>query len=270
MRSKDSHPSDEDLLLAADGELPPQRRKEITDHLAACWDCRARGARFETTIAELVEARHAMLDPQLPSGVGRRALLKAHLSELASDSSAGWWSRMRRGQGARRILAFGFASAVIVTFGAIAAIYRLRTQEFSSIVAQGPLEPSRRLTPGATRQVNLREVCGAAPDVTTPRIIPVSVQRQVFQEYGIDGVPSKNYEVDFLITPELGGSDDIHNLWPEPYYSTVWNAHVKDELEGRLHQMVCNGELDLSTAQHDISDDWILAYKKYFHTDRPL
>ena len=50
---------------------------------------------------------------------------------------------------------------------------------------------------------------------------------------------------------------------------TVWNAHVKDELEDRLHELVCDGELDLSTAQHDISADWILAYKKYFHTDRP-
>jgi hypothetical protein len=34
--------------------------------------------------------------------------------------------------------------------------------------------------------------------------------------------------------------------------------------------MVCGGQLDLSTAQRDISTDWIAAYKKYFHTDRPL
>jgi len=86
----------------------------------------------------------------------------------------------------------------------------------------------------------------------------------------MDGAPPKDFEVDFLITPELGGSNDIHNLWPEPYYSTVWNARVKDELEDRLHEMVCNGELDLGTAQRDISTDWIVAYKKYFHTDRPL
>ena len=80
----------------------------------------------------------------------------------------------------------------------------------------------------------------------------------------------EDFEVDFLITPGLGGSNDIHNLWPERYYSTVWNASVKDELEDRLPEMVSNGELDLSTAQRDISTDWIVAYKKYFHTDRPL
>jgi len=33
---------------------------------------------------------------------------------------------------------------------------------------------------------------------------------------------------------------------------------------------VCSGKLDLATAQHDISTDWIAAYKKCFHTNAPL
>jgi hypothetical protein len=33
---------------------------------------------------------------------------------------------------------------------------------------------------------------------------------------------------------------------------------------------VCEGKLDLGTAQHDIARDWVSAYKKYFHTDTPL
>jgi hypothetical protein len=45
---------------------------------------------------------------------------------------------------------------------------------------------------------------------------------------------------------------------------------VKDELEERLHQMVCSGDLDLPTAQREIASDWIAAYKKYFHMDAPL
>jgi hypothetical protein len=48
------------------------------------------------------------------------------------------------------------------------------------------------------------------------------------------------------------------------------NAHVKDTLKERLHQLVCSGRLDLSTAQRDIATDWIAAFKKYFHTERPL
>jgi len=75
--------------------------------------------------------------------------------------------------------------------------------------------------------------------------------------------------VDYLITPELGGAGSIRNLWPQPY-SAVWNAHVKDELEDRLHGLVCSGQVDLATAQREISRDWISAYKKYFHTDKPF
>jgi hypothetical protein len=33
--------------------------------------------------------------------------------------------------------------------------------------------------------------------------------------------------------------------------------------------MVCAGEMDLATAQRELSQDWIAAYKKYFHTDEP-
>ncbi|MFZ0432015.1 MAG: hypothetical protein WAL86_04905 [Candidatus Acidiferrales bacterium] len=45
---------------------------------------------------------------------------------------------------------------------------------------------------------------------------------------------------------------------------------IKDALENRLHELVCGGQLDLGTAQRDISKDWIAAYKEYFHTDRPI
>jgi len=57
---------------------------------------------------------------------------------------------------------------------------------------------------------------------------------------------------------------------PKPYYDTAWNAHVKDQLEERLHEMVCRSDVDLATAQQDISKDWIAAYRKYFHTDHPI
>jgi hypothetical protein len=91
----------------------------------------------------------------------------------------------------------------------------------------------------------------------------------VFQEYGIPGADPRAYELDYLVTPALGGADDIHNLWPHSY-SALWNARVKDALEDRMREMVCHGTLDLSEAQREIATDWISAYKKYFHTDRPL
>ena len=50
----------------------------------------------------------------------------------------------------------------------------------------------------------------------------------------------------------------------------MWNARVKDELERLLPNLVCAGTLPLATAQRDMATDWIAAYKKYFHTDRPV
>jgi len=116
----------------------------------------------------------------------------------------------------------------------------------------------------------------AKDDVCTPgytkkvRAVPASLKRRVFAEYGIVHPPPRAYEVDHLISLELGGSNSIRNLWPEPYFGIVWNAHVKDALESRLHAMVCNGDIEMSAAQDAISTDWIAAYKKYFHTNAPL
>ncbi len=102
------------------------------------------------------------------------------------------------------------------------------------------------------------------------KAVSVALQRRVFDEYGIRPAAPGAYEVDYLITPALGGADDIHNLWPQSYTATVWNAQVKDALEDHLRDLVCDGELDLASAQREIATNWIDAYKKYFHTDRPL
>jgi hypothetical protein len=49
-------------------------------------------------------------------------------------------------------------------------------------------------------------------------------------------------ELDHLISLELGSSNRLRNLWPEPY-DIVWNTHVRDRLENRLYQMVCARQL---------------------------
>jgi hypothetical protein len=78
-----------------------------------------------------------------------------------------------------------------------------------------------------------------------------------------------DYELDYLITPSLGGADNIQNLWPQPY-SARWNARAKDQLENHLHELVCQGQIQLATAQNEIASNWIAAYKRYFNTDKPL
>ena len=102
------------------------------------------------------------------------------------------------------------------------------------------------------------------PHEAVVRDVPDSLRQEVFKKYGIVNPRPEDYEIDYLIAPGLGGTEDIHNLWPEPSTPSAWNAHVKDALEERLHQLVCDGELDLPTAQRAISTNWITAYKQYF------
>jgi hypothetical protein len=100
--------------------------------------------------------------------------------------------------------------------------------------------------------------------------IPAAVRRAVLRDYGMEQVPSDEYELDYLITPELGGVPDARNVWPERYGSRMWNAGVKDQLERLLPQLVCDRQVALETAQRDIARNWIAAYKKYFRTQVPL
>jgi hypothetical protein len=125
------------------------------------------------------------------------------------------------------------------------------------------------MTPGDTFQVTRDDVC-VSGYTKTVRDVPSEVKRQVYQEYRIASHAPGEYEVDHLISLELGGSNDLKNLWPQSYRTQPWNAHVKDKLENELHREVCSGQIDLSTAQQDIAHDWIAAYKRYFHTDAPL
>jgi len=71
------------------------------------------------------------------------------------------------------------------------------------------------------------------------------------------------YEVDHLISLELGGSNDIANLWPQSYVSEPFNAHIKDKLENKLHALVCSGRITVETAQKAIANDWTAAYRQY-------
>ena len=72
----------------------------------------------------------------------------------------------------------------------------------------------------------------------------------------------RDFEEDHLISLEFRGTPrDPRNLWPEPY-AGQWGARVKDQVEDRLHRLVCAGKLPLATAQHMIATDWISAYRR--------
>ncbi|OIQ90929.1 hypothetical protein GALL_271340 [mine drainage metagenome] len=139
--------------------------------------------------------------------------------------------------------------------------------------------PDPRLTPGAINpavtQDNLRRtICrrgGYTRSIRPPQAYTERLKRRQLRQYGYarqmgrDGDRLSLYEEDHLISLELGGSpSDPRNLWPEPHRVIGgWGSYAKDQLENRLHALVCTGRVGLADAQRMIATDWIDAYKRY-------
>jgi hypothetical protein len=120
--------------------------------------------------------------------------------------------------------------------------------------------PNPRLTPGAVLTTSAARVCVSGYSASV-RDVPDSEKAAVYAEYGVPHVPYQ-HEVDHLVSLEVGGSNAITNLWPEPYAGR-WGARTKDVLENRLHDLVCSGQLSLTFAQHIEAIDWVAAYERY-------
>ena len=73
------------------------------------------------------------------------------------------------------------------------------------------------------------------------------------------------FTLDHLVPLEIGGADVVENLWPEPRRSLAgeWDDTRKDELEHRLHRLVCSGQLDVVEAQKAISEDWPEGFRRF-------
>jgi hypothetical protein len=117
-------------------------------------------------------------------------------------------------------------------------------------------------TPGAVLAADTKTVlCSKTFHTVTVRDVTTATKRASCAAYGIDRarcVGSK-YEVDHLISLELGGSNELANLWPQPYLPRP-GAREKDVVEGWLHRQVCSGAVSLQEAQHEIATDWYAVY----------
>ena len=121
--------------------------------------------------------------------------------------------------------------------------------------------PDSACSPGAVLTTNIKTIC-VVGYTKTVRDVPLSERKKVFKEYGIPYASSSNYEVDHIISLELGGSNDIANLYPESY-KIADGARVKDVLENYLHKQVCKGSMNIQEAQKEISSNWLKYYTLY-------
>src|SRR5437879_9784796 len=105
---------------------------------------------------------------------------------------------------------------------------------FSALALAGDL-PDLAKTPGVVRQeLTVAQICKTAWG-RDRRHVTEAMKREVFAAYRMtNDKPPCPCEVDHLVSRELGGADELHNLWPQAF-GTKWNAHLKDKLENRLH-----------------------------------
>lgn len=125
--------------------------------------------------------------------------------------------------------------------------------------ARGSL-PDPGCTPGAVFGSATRAQICVPGYSSSVRNVPEAVKRAVYAQYGIVTRAPGQYEVDHLVSLELGGSNELANLWPEAAQAVV-GFRQKDRLENSLHREVCAGRLSLVAAQRQIATNWVAAYR---------
>jgi hypothetical protein len=125
--------------------------------------------------------------------------------------------------------------------------------------------PDRRCSPGAFYSALTQQViCGGSFRTATVRNVPQSEKFAIEREYGMAAAYyGRTIEIDHIVPLELGGSNDIANLFPEPGSGPA-SYHAKDRLENRVHDDVCHGQMTLAAAQRGIAVNWERQYRQVF------
>ncbi len=264
MTIKERHLTIEEILQLHDEELNGKTAQDAFEHLARCCDCSVRSNALKATSEGVNDAFFNEMRRTNPGHQVARLRLASQLQRSATEPSL----VLRFASRPRTLI---YASVTLIALASSAfAWHRYRAHQSASAYIEERALPNPRLTPGDVTYVKLSDVCPSQDDDKDPTV-PVPVQEVVFHEYGVLGASYREqFQVDYLINPQLGGTAEIRNLWPQPYQSALWNAYAKDELEDRLHEMVCQHTITLDQAQREIAKDWIHAYKKYFGTEIPI
>jgi len=125
------------------------------------------------------------------------------------------------------------------------------------------------LNPAVTQGDVSTTICrhGWTKTIRPPASYTNRLKAQQMEAEGITASP-RALEEDHLVSLEIGGSPTSpENLWPE-WWVGQWGAHRKDVLETRLKRLVCSGKVPLATAQREIEQNWIAAYRKYVGVPR--
>ncbi|HVN62437.1 MAG TPA: hypothetical protein VMT59_14350, partial [Gaiellaceae bacterium] len=130
----------------------------------------------------------------------------------------------------------------------------------------GP-NPDRACSPGGYYSGLTKAVlCSSSFHTSSIRNVPESEKFAVEAEYGMaPGHYGSSLEIDHIVPLELGGSNEIANLYPEKLDAGP-GYRVKDRLENKAHDLVCSGAIMLHAAQVGIATNWQALYKRVFGT----
>jgi len=132
--------------------------------------------------------------------------------------------------------------------------------------------PNVKLTPGAinpavTQSTIRSTICVVGWTATVRPPVAYTSQLkydQLHSGYNLNGdLNMRHYEEDHIVPLEVGGSPaSTLNLFPEPR-NIKFGAYFKDQLENRMHQLVCSKQLSLQVAQKVFLVNWEKGYAKY-------
>jgi len=132
--------------------------------------------------------------------------------------------------------------AVIITF--IMAAWNGRAEDL--------LLPNPKLTPGKIARRDQDQ-----------HGVSVAMEQKVFKRYRIPWTRRAEFKIDHLIPVELGGADNVENLWPQNLRVKPYGAERKELLTRCLLLRIAEGRMTLAQAQTAMQEDWIDAFIDY-------
>ena len=171
-----------------------------------------------------------------------------------------------------RLMALRVCAIAIVTFTSGLTLSGMEGAVASPAYSASSGLPNVKVTPGMASplvtQANIASticVVGYTKTIRPPVSYTTPLKyKQLDSGYNLYGDrAARDYEEDHLIPLEVGGDPtDVKNLWPEPRL-IVWGTSKKDELENKLHLLVCAHQISLKAAQQVFTTNWIAGYKKF-------
>lgn len=121
------------------------------------------------------------------------------------------------------------------------------------------LYPNPRFTPGDTLTADASVVCQPTY-YRSVKDVSEDVKKTVYKKYGLRYPQAEGkYEIDRLVPIELGGSNQVKNLWPQAAKPTP-GFKQKNAVDNFLHAQVCTNQMTLREAQQKVMTDWYAVY----------